>query len=390
MNFITKFRVEHTGGQRLQQIRSIQALRALAAFAVLMAHLYGVENKHSDGNTVLSASALVGVSGVDLFFVISGFIMVWIAGDLPAGARNAGKFLFARVARIYPVWWLFAGAMAAYLYITYGTPWDADMVQRLGVNGIGHLLKSFLLIPHDALPVLSVGWTLIHEIYFYLVFALLLLLPQSYRLPAFILWAIVILASISVQLTGSYANSIFSLVLFPMTLEFLMGGAAAWILKSSQGQWRWPALIGGVVWLIMALILVDFQSADETLPTARTFAYGPAFALLVYALVAIEQTTRFGTLIPQSLVRIGDWSYSLYLCHLLVISAVARVFFPFFAAEGIFDNLAFIIIATGAALFVSGLAYYLFERPVLVAARRARNHWFSEHDPAPHPVSPKS
>ncbi|MEO1554282.1 MAG: acyltransferase, partial [Pseudomonadota bacterium] len=273
----------------MQQLKSIQAMRALAALAVLVAHLFGVENKHSGGTPILSDLALSGVSGVDLFFVISGFIMVWIAGDLEPGTRNAGKFAVARLMRIYPVWWLFAGAMSAYLFISYGTPWDTEALASMSVGGWQHLFNSMLLIPHEALPVLQVGWTLIHEIYFYAVFALLLLLPQSYRKPAFVIWAIIIIASISAQLTGFYASSVFSLVFFPMTLEFLMGGAAAWLLKAYDGRFRWPAFGLGLAWLAYAIVSVDFTEALNSAPTQRTLAYGPAFALLVYALVAFEQ-----------------------------------------------------------------------------------------------------
>ncbi|MEM9180413.1 MAG: acyltransferase [Pseudomonadota bacterium] len=376
----------------MQQLKSIQALRALAALAVMLAHLYGVENKHSGGTPILSDAALTGVSGVDLFFVISGFIMVWIAGNLEPGLRTSGKFMFARVMRIYPVWWLFAGAMSVYLFISYGAPWDAEALEQLNIGGWPHWVNSMLLIPHEALPVLQVGWTLIHEMYFYLVFAALLLLPATYRIPALIFWAIVILGSISLQLTSFYANSFFSLIFFPMTLEFLFGAAAAFALKASAGRFRWAAFIIGVVWLIVAIVTVDFSEALASAPTQRTFAYGPAFALLVYAAVALEQHARLGDFIPHWLVRIGDWSYSLYLCHLLVISAFARLFYPRFASAGMFDNLLFLGFAASAAILVSALSFYLFERPVLSISRIARNRWFgqtpSQRDPLQAPNSP--
>lgn len=344
----------------------------------MLAHLYGVENKHSGGAPILSDAALTGVSGVDLFFVISGFIMVWIAGNLEPGLRTSGKFMFARVMRIYPVWWLFAGAMSVYLFISYGAPWDAEALEQLSMDGWSHWINSMLLIPHEALPVLQVGWTLIHEMYFYLVFAALLLLPAAFRVPALIFWAIVILGSISLQLTGFYANSFFSLIFFPMTLEFLFGAAAAYALQASAGRFRWSALILGTAWLGVAVMSVDFTQALASAPTHRTLTYGPAFALLVYAAVAFEQRARLGNFIPHWLVRIGDWSYSLYLCHLLVISAVARLFYPRFASAGMFDNLIFLAIAASAALVVSAFAFYLFERPVLSISRTARNKWFGQ------------
>lgn len=379
MNFITKFRVEHTGGH-LGQLRSIQALRGIAALAVMFAHLHGVEARHAGEDPVLSVAWIAGVSGVDLFFVISGFIMVWVAGDTVPTRQNAAKFLFARIMRIYPLWWLFAGAMAAYFLLAYGTPWDAENLSASNVSGAEHLIKSFLLIPHDAFPILPLGWTLMHEMYFYVVFALILLLPQQFRFRACFLWALIIMAAVSAQITGFFANTLLNLILFPMTLEFLFGAGAAWMIKAGWTQYRWPALALGLIGLALAYVNVDFLSTDALLPTVRTFSYGPAFALLVYALVAIECRSNLGRYIPQFAVRLGDWSYSLYLCHLLVISAIARVFFTYFGQAGIFDNIAFLLISIIASVALSGLVYRVFERPVLAVSKRARSAWFADDD----------
>lgn len=359
------------------QLRSIQALRAIAALAVMFAHLYGVEARQSGDTPLLSANWVAGVSGVDLFFVISGFIMVWVAGDTPPSLKNATKFLFARGMRIYPLWWLFAGAMALYYYAAYGLPWDADKLANFDVSGPEHLLKSLLLIPQDAYPVMALGWTLIHEMYFYLVFALLLLLPRAYRLPAMLIWGLIIVAAMSAQLTGFYANTLISLVLFPMTLEFLMGAGVAWALKAGWTHWRWPALLFGTIGLVWAAGAINFVEGSETLALERTLIYGPAFAFLVYAIVAFELDRGLGRFIPDTLVRIGDWSYSLYLCHLLVISALGRLFFPVFGRDGYIDNAAYLALSIAASLLVAGLTYRFFERPVLSASRVARRKWFA-------------
>lgn len=364
----------------MEQLKSIQALRAVAAIAVMFAHLHGVEARQSGGEPILSSAWITGVSGVDLFFVISGFIMVWVAGDKAASFRNSGKFLFARVMRIYPLWWLFAAAMAGYLWITYGVPWDAEMLQRLDTGGAEHLIKSFLLVPHEAFPILPLGWTLMHEMYFYLVFAGLILLPVSYRIPALIFWAMLILASISAQLTGFYADTIASLILFPMTLEFLMGAGVAWAIKAGATRYGWFALLAGIWWLSAAAWTVNFTDTTVLLPIQRTFAFGPAFALLVYAVVALERTTSLAQRIPAPLIWLGDWSYSLYLCHLLVISAVGRLFFPVFGSAGPIDNVIFIGLSIAASLAVAGLTYRLFEAPILSRSRTWRERLFKASD----------
>lgn len=360
----------------LEQLKSIQALRAFAALAVMFAHMHGIELRQSGESVILSNAWISGVSGVDLFFVISGFIMVWVAGDETQGVQNASKFLFARAMRIFPLWWLFAAAMSAYFLVAYGAPWDAEMLARLGVGGPEHLLKSFLLIPHNAFPVLVLGWTLMHEIYFYIVFGLLLLLPQGYRIPACIIWGLIVTAGISAQITGFYANTLLSLALFPMTLEFLMGAAAAWAIKAGHTHFRWPALLLGGLWLTTAILMVDFTRTDQFLPTIRTLAFGPAFALIVYGIASIEKRSQLGRSIPRPLVALGDWSYSIYLCHLLVISAVARVYFSIIPNAGVLANLGFLVLSLLSVIIVSGLTYALFEKRVLKLSRRLRRTWF--------------
>ncbi len=347
------------------QLHSIQALRGVAATLVMFSHLYGVEARYSESEQILSSSWLLGVSGVDLFFVISGFIMVWVAHDTAPSGRAAAEFLVARILRIYPVWWLFAGLMALYLIWSYGVPWDQDTLDALGVNGPEHLVKSFLLIPHDAFPVLQIGWTLMHEVYFYVVFAALLLLPNSLRLFAYGLWAAIIIASAFAGLTGFYADSLIALALSPLTLEFLMGVTVGLLVKNGASRFAGLALVFGLIWLVVATQLVSFASTAPSLPTQRSLAYGPAFALIIYAVVVLEERYKgLRNRIPKFLVRIGDWSYSLYLGHLLAISAVARIFFPTFGAPGLIDNAIFLTLSITLALAIAAVTYHLFERPL--------------------------
>lgn len=359
----------------MTQLKSVQALRAIAALAVMLAHLQGLEKQMTGGGQLLAPIWIAGVSGVDLFFVISGFIMVWVAGDWAPGAKNSLKFMFSRVLRIYPLWWLFAGVTAAYFLVSSGLPWDKDFVRE--ANGPMHLIKSFLLLPQQSPPVLTLGWTLIHEMYFYVVFALVLLLPVKIRKPAFVLWALLIAASTAFQLTGFSPNSLLSLALFPLTLEFLMGSAVAWLVLSGFSRFAWSALALGVCALVYAIVTVDFTVASTMQPTHRMLAYGPAYALIVYGLVVLERRGALNKVMPTQLVTIGDWSYSLYLSHILVITAIARVFFPIFDTAGPIDNLTFLILASAAAIAVSGLTYNFFEKPIVTRARKARQRLFS-------------
>lgn len=354
----------------MSKLKTIQALRAIAAIAVMFAHLYGIEARTDDADPLLSPLVLAGMSGVDLFFVISGFVIVWVAGDLTPGARTSLSFFYARATRIYPTWWLFAGIFAAYFYVTLGVPWDPEQLAKTGTTGPEHLLKSALLLPQANLPVLQLGWTLVHEMYFYVVFAGLLLLPQRARVPGMLVWAGIIVASMVIGRATFHGLTPVSLVLHPMTLEFLMGAGVAWLIRARITHFALPALLIGLAGAAYAICSIDITSYAPTFPIQRMLFFGIPAALIVYGLVALETRSEFGKRIPGFLVRIGDWSYSLYLGHLIVIAAVARLYDPIFGHDSVAAQAGYLIVASLTAIAVAGLAYHLFERPSMRFLRR--------------------
>ena len=371
MNFIAEFRQKHIRFA-LSQLKSIQALRAIAAISVMFAHLYGVEKNHAEVNPLLSPLALSGMAGGDLFFVISGFIIVWVAGDWTPGKRSSASFLYARVTRIYPTWWLFAGALALYLYVTQGVPWDPTVIGEESLTGTEHLIKSLLLIPHETLPVLQLGWTLIHEMYFYVVFAGLLLLPAAWRLPAMGVWTALLITAIFAGWSTHHAENLTALVFSPMTLEFLMGAAVGWVLKAGWTKYAMPALLAGIAGTVFAILSVDFLAEGVDLPLTRTLYFGPAASLIVYGVVALELQAKAARWAHPILVHIGDWSYSLYLGHLIVIAGLGRLYFPVFGRYGLIASLGYLYLASLAEITDAAVAYYLFERPSIRALRRWR------------------
>lgn len=371
------------------KLKSVQSLRAVAALAVVMCHLYAVEYRNSEASTILTDVWITGAGGVDLFFVISGFIMVWVAGQMPSGVKSSGKFLFARITRIYPLWWLFAGLMAAYFFVTYGAPWDADRVTRMGISGETHLLHSFLLIPQPGHPVLGVGWTLVHEMYFYAGFALLLLvLPARFRLYGLLAWGGLVIAGSMAGLSKPHAGSFVELIFYPMTFEFVLGALVAYAIQAGWRRFAWVATIVGTLSLIALFFVFDFRTGGLllsplglehpnlfTLGWGRTLCIGLPAAILLYGLVALELQNKIK--IPNAMVHLGDWSYALYLSHILVLSAVARVYYGLVEDIGLLDNAGFILLGLIACITASGLTYHLFEKPLLGLFRHLRKALFN-------------
>lgn len=350
-------------------IKSIQGLRAIAALAVLLAHATQIEDRFLS-DPLLPAQGFYGVSGVDLFFVISGFVMVHVTRTVDgAGIGQLGAFLYARVTRIYPPYWLFTlFAIAAYAL----EPAEAN--RSLGdVNLIG----SFLLWPTEQLPVLSVGWTLIHEMYFYLVFALVLAAPRRW-LPALLLgWFALI--GLGTGLGAQNAGPVIALITHPMTAEFILGALIGFFIQPlSQRTPAWLA------WSVLALGVVGFlagsahyglqppaEGALVVLPDlgwGRVIYWGLPSALVLYGAVCLELSGRLNT--PRWLMTLGDWSYALYLCHLLVVTGLGVAWARFAPDLGRFDNLVLIAAMFAASILVAALAYYGVERPVLKLTKK--------------------
>ncbi len=370
----------------MKQLKSIQALRGVAALAVAFCHLIAIEQSISGRQLKLTAIADFGAYGVDLFFVISGFVMVWVAAETPRGWQSAQAFLIARCARIYPLWWIFAGLAASGYLLLYQAPWDAERIAGMHLSGPAHLLRSFTLWPQPGHPVLGAGWTLVHEMYFYLGFAVLILaIPVRFRLIAISIWGTVVFIGAMAGLSNWFAGSALALMFHPLTLQFILGAIIAYAVKRGFRRRARLALGLGVLLLAIDVTRLDIALCHEiselfiarpmtaeTLPWRRTFLIGGAAGALVYGLVCLEHDPARGLIIPGFFTRIGDWSYSLYLCHMLTISVAGRAIYVVMYPTGPWAIAAFLTVATGLTLATAWLSYQFVERPLIAFFKRHR------------------
>jgi exopolysaccharide production protein ExoZ len=325
---------------------------------VILSHLLKIEGKYGHGDTVLPSLFFIGISGVDLFFVISGFVMVSITRGRFQNTGAINRFLYHRVTRIYPAYWFYSLLVLVVFLIK---PEVVNSSQGSQVN----IFASFLLLPHELAPLLAVGWTLIHEMYFYLVFALLLLFPERWLLPLLMIWGIGAMGmGFAVPLAG---NPVAQVVTHPLTLEFIAGCVIAHIyfLKqhgSSGSRFLIPALIW---WLVGYSIAVHYGL--ELTGWLRVLLFGVPAALVVFTLVNMERATEQKP--PYWLVSIGNASFSIYLSHILVISALGRIWGGL-AIVNSWVNVAVLLVIFLSALAIGILSYQILERPLLRFTRR--------------------
>lgn len=346
-----------TGGR----LAGIQMLRGIAVLLVMAIHIWANENRAA-GDPVLSVWLYHGGAGVDLFFVISGFIMVHVTRS-KGGAVAAGSFLFARASRIYPLAWLFT-TLAIAGFVLQGTL-DSWLSGR-------DLAASYLLYPDALEPVLGVSWTLVHELYFYLAFAVLLILPRALLPFGLVLWGAVVGAGH--YLGWAEINPWTRVALHPLTFEFLAGAFAGLLLHAVRPLAPGLMLLLGIAAFVGGALWIG-EPVPEAYPAVwgRVIAFGPGATLIVYGVAGLEQQGRFRP--PGFLVALGDWSYSLYLSHLLVIAALAHLWMRF-AQPGLLDNAGMILAMIIVPILVAAATHYLVERPVLRLSQAVRKSIF--------------
>ena len=338
----------------MSELRTIQAARAIAANLIVFSHLFFVEAKYTACN-ILPAFTLYGIAGVDLFFVVSGFIMVAVAGR----DRGAIEFLWRRATRIYPTYWLVSLAVLAIALI-------APTLVNASIKAPISLWRSFLLIPDRTFPLLAVGWTLVYEMYFYLAFAIFLALRIS-TFAGLVAWGVLILvvnAAIPDQITTS---PVLRVAASPLTAEFMMGAIVGILWRRGYAR---GALAVGAVGLAAFMLSIVYTAPMLSLATSpnldgwRVIIFGIPVALIVYALTGLEQLYPSGRP-AQLLVALGDWSYATYLIHVMIISAIGRIIFAFAPGGGGGASFALIAIGLLAANAAGGGIHALFERPTL-------------------------
>lgn len=340
-------------------INSIQFLRAVAAFLVLLFHTQQALNKFGYGEAFIGFQV-----GVDIFFVISGFIIFLIAHNkkpLP------GDFLVRRLIRIVPLYWLYTGILVALLLLF------PDAFQQLKFD-LSNVLNSYLFLLSknnlgDIGTVLSVGWTLAFEMYFYVLFTVSLMLPPRIQL----LFLVVFITTCAILSLYIKNIPIFLSVLFSaLPLEFLGGCLLAKLYllgKNLHPLFALAAIACGIVGIYYASLHGNISSAFDA---SRVEYFALPAILMVYGVVSLESVP--GITFPRITLLLGDASYSIYLCHNFVIAALSKCFVTP-GLTGHVPPVTLFITAIAASLMMGILSFRFFEKPVTASL----NHRLNRH-----------
>lgn len=344
----------------------IQALRFAAATAVVFTHAVDLAGARLSLPTAVSGGTLenFGAAGVDVFFVISGFIIATTARG-EAGWGAAGAFLWRRFRRVAPIYWLLSLPLLV-------------LMAKGGTLSGEVLAATFLFWPFSGLemtfPALGPGWTLCFEMLFYLSFGLVMAGGRAAGWALAAGFCVCMLAGL-----GFWGLKAAPVTLFwgaPIVLEFLLGVGIA-------HAWRWLPWAAGSGVLLLGLagfglgLITGYGGVDDVRALndpwrglLRVAVWGLPSALVVLGVVRSERTDEAPGRLARAFAFMGDASYATYLVHVLVIRTLGRVF-----ESGVVEapGDAVVVLTVTLSLGAGAATHLWLERPLLrLLARRPR------------------
>ena len=333
---------------------NLHIMRVIAALGVVYFHITSTSGLNLEWD--------VGSRGVDVFFVISGFIIAYI------GTKSPEHFLRRRLIRVVPFYW-------AATIVVFAAAFVAPHLFRSTTADIRHLLSSLAFIPRlntatdEMMPTLVLGWSLNFEMFFYLLFSLSLRISPA-RAPATCI--AIILSFVLLMHSITSTSDMLNFYGRPIVLEFCYGIVAFYAFRwfderkeaiARTGSFKW-LLVATFVGALVALVVLEKYAKDRP----RYLVAGiPSFfavlsALLLERIYAIRSTNKLVYLL-------GEASYIIYLVHPYIIFAVLRLFVKNTHLSAPIQ--AALIAALLALTSAISIAIHLwFEKPVMAVLRK--------------------
>jgi peptidoglycan/LPS O-acetylase OafA/YrhL len=340
----------------------IQLLRGIAALLVVLTHArYALLN--TPAYPQADQMFLPGAMGVDLFFLISGFIMCYSTARSDGSPADVARFLIKRFARVWPAY--VAATLLSVFVLSGGVDYFHVAANRLAFwHTIGMIPFNPHYVPYFSLTLL-VGWTLEFEMYFYLTFAASMLFKRLrwFVLAAWVLLTVILLPlgqrgfDMDITRDLGYRVGYLSIVTSPFVLEFVAGVLIGWIYLQDWARIRsrelcWHLLGLGVVFALWAIY-------SRAMPTHGPTNYGWPLALMVLAMALASKTLEFK--VPAFCLWLGAISYSLYLTHLISQGLVTRALI-YFELEPLTHAWSYIFLSTAFTLSFAALFHRVVEQ----------------------------
>ena len=338
----------------------LQCLRAFSLLVVLAYHVGSVIEIHI-GDARLVHWFGFGHCGVDIFFVISGFILYRLHRSEFGKPENTGLYLKKRFFRIYPIYWIIITAVLLPALLI------PDLIKAGKLTPLS-ILENYLLFPihYSGLPIVPPAWSLFHEVKFYLFFALLIALPSPWHRIWMAAWCIGSIGTTAWIITAKpvFENFWHFFWMGPHNLMFLAGCLSGWLMAR-----RSAVVFNGLVLVTAGAITLGIFAwldvTDAISRLARMGGYAFSGFLLVTGCVKMDLNDTMSRRAPAWLVTLGDASYSAYLVHFpflyIATKFVAATIGVVTAREHVMVIALLLVVSSLAMCFI---VYQWVERPL--------------------------
>lgn len=312
---------------------SVQYLRAIAAFMVLLSH--SVFKLELNGSTLLGWYQIGGY-GVDLFFIISGFIMCL---TIERKKDSFFSFMKKRIVRIIPLYWVLT-SVALVIFLLLPSAVNSS-------GGETSVIASYFLIPNGSKYLINNGWTLSYEFYFYFIFSLCLAFGTFQKQVTSFLLAFLALIGI----VFSFQNPLLTFLTNPLLLEFILGIIAFKLIRNYRPS---ISLCTFFIFIGVAGLIQVNSFGGVTTALGRSLNGGLPMFFIFIGLVSLERKLKMN----KPLYELGMSSYSLYLLHPFSLALVTIVF----KKLGLIDHsLIYLVTMLITSLVMGWLCYYYLE-----------------------------
>ncbi len=340
-----------------KKLHNLQILRGIAALLVCCYHAKSFLN-----TTNIKFGDLLfkkGSIGVPLFFILSGFIMVYTNNFTSKNTlKNVKTFFLKRIVRVVPLYY-FLTILFFLLVTNYN-----DLLN----DGAMRIIKTFLFIPTGGYPPLYVGWTLNYEMFFYLIFGISLFFKKNQYVFLYVFFAISVFIiplirehHFSINSKNGYdAKNYLDLITHPILLQFVLGvfiGNILPIIKLNNSLIKKYVITSISLFILYYFNLFNFILSDLVV-----------CGFLVFSLITLDQS-NITLKSSKTLIYFGDISYSIYLVHPILIICLPKLF----TTIGLFylvDTMLFFFIVLTLTILSAIILYEIIEKRLTSFIRR--------------------
>ena len=336
----------------------LQVIRGFAAVLVVFHHVSSSTDVYF--KSVWLDNFFNSSRALDVFFVLSGFIITYTYIDDLQNRTNVRAFFIKRFNRIYPIFWV-----VSLIYLVFYLAVKTYTVHDLSS---GFMIKSFLLIDTNIPPLVRVAWTLCYEVVFYLVFGICIALGIRGAKFIWVLWLLITIACYFLLAPDSipypFRNFILG-VLIGCFAGYVLSRMALNNMTESAIKFRYKSLLTvGIVMFITMWGLTYFTDFGQKTAIESRIIWGVSAALVILgsAIVDIQMRVK----VPKLLVLIGDASYMIYLTHYLVLALFykAATRYPQMHSTGL-RVLLLGVCASVVAVIFGVLFHKVIEKPLM-------------------------